>query len=861
MDDYPILLFPEPQKADRTKQQRPIPAPQRPSIQRQGERLAPMFARLKESFAVQRVSVVPSQSGIEPELVLVFETVGGVENFANAVKLISGFEWMGEIEADEIAPDEDFYFEDDQEKGLSGRLFLILSNQAALQQMLSLWNRYQADPDMRFQRGLTRFRDVFLCLKNIRRWSLEDRLADSAVLDVWREGIAHDPERMVTFEAELWFRSSENRRQDSVLSLRSLVEQLGGTIETQSVIPSIAYHSVLGKLPASAASTIIENPDVELFSCDSIMFLRPTGQLSAGRDVVASSLDDCDATTEDMPSGEPIVAILDGLPLENHQLLSGRIVVDDPDDWASQYPVIDRQHGTAMSSLVVHGDLNNDSQPLQSPVYVRPIMKPINWFSSPRPEEIPENILFVDFIHNAIRRIADPGSSEVRRSIKIVNLSIGDVSRHFLQTMSPLARLLDWLSYKYRILFVISAGNQKRNIVTGMSHSEFRELDSEEQESIVVKKIYEDARHRKLLSPAESINGITVGSLHFDYSADYHLGTQVELFESSLPSPVSAFGSGYRQSVKPDLIHIGGRIVHDEVPSSSEPHYAVSPRKVAPGNCVAAPSSISAETNKSHYCSGTSNSAALVSRAAENLYRTISEIFSGQAPEQNRSFFEIPILKALLVHGCTWDEVGERLADILNDDFDARKIRRAISRWVGYGFPDFEKVTQCTNERVTLIGCGSLNDGEAHIYKLPLPPSLNARREWRKLTVTLAWLSPTEAATQRYRGAQLWFDFEDGKKSRDKLKNKLQVTGTDTDGHATKRGTVQHEVFEGESAVTVSDGDQLQIKVNCRKDAGRIISPVPYGLVVSFEVAEGIDIGVYEEIQERLAAPVGIAAV
>ena len=31
-----------------------------------------------------------------------------------------------------------------------------------------------------------------------------------------------------------------------------------------------------------------------------------------------------------LPIGEPIVAILDGLPLENHRLLQGRLVVDDP---------------------------------------------------------------------------------------------------------------------------------------------------------------------------------------------------------------------------------------------------------------------------------------------------------------------------------------------------------------------------------------------------------------------------------------------------------------------------------------------------------------------------------------------------
>jgi hypothetical protein len=116
------------------------------------------------------------------------------------------------------------------------------------------------------------------------------------------------------------------------------------------------------------------------------------------------------------------------------------------------------------------------------------------------------------------------------------------------------------------------------------------------------------------------------------------------------------------------------------------------------------------------------------------------------------------------------------------------------------------------------------------------------------------------STTQRYREAQLWFDFEDGKKSREKLSGKLRVTGIDSDSDATRRGTVQHEVFEGESAVAISDGDTLQIKVNCRKDARKIETPVAYGLVVSLEVAEGVNLPIYNEIRTRIAPAVEIRA-
>ncbi|HEV3387323.1 MAG TPA: hypothetical protein VG097_21065 [Gemmata sp.] len=35
--------------------------------------------------------------------------------------------------------------------------------------------------------------------------------------------------------------------------------------------------------------------------------------------------------------GDPVVALLDGVPVENHATLAGRLVGDDPDNQANQY--------------------------------------------------------------------------------------------------------------------------------------------------------------------------------------------------------------------------------------------------------------------------------------------------------------------------------------------------------------------------------------------------------------------------------------------------------------------------------------------------------------------------------------------
>jgi hypothetical protein len=865
MAELPLLLFPSPRPADRTKRKTPITPPRMPSAVRQGERLSPVFKQLQSSFNARCAELQQTPSGIDPEQVLVIETIGNIENFASAVKRIPGLEWMGEIEAEEIAPDEDFYFEKTPEKELSGRLYLVMSNQTALMQMLALWSRYQADTSMTFQHGLTKFRDVFLHLKDIRRWGVEDRLAEREIFEAWKDDLEGDyGQRTVKFEAELWFRESHEKRMKSQSLVAQLIQELGGNVISQCMISSIAYHSILGEIPARVALEILERPEVDLIKCENIMVFRPTGQMATGKGPIEGDISDCSSPPGNLPSGDPIIAVFDGLPLENHNLLSGRLIVDDPDGWSSEYPAIDRQHGTAMTSLIALGDLNENPELLSRPLYVRPIMKPNpSDPNSPRSECVPEEILVVDYIHRAVKRIMEGEGDDaaVAPSVRIINLSIGDRFRHFSQIMSPLARLLDWLSVEHNLLFVISSGNHGEPIETGISSRDFEGLTNSEREGRVVRKLYEDARHRKLLSPAESINGLTVGAIHHDFSNVGSIGHLVDVFESSLPSPVSAFGSGYRRSIKPDLLFHGGRVLYSQSLGSGNSSLELRPRRSAPGNKVAAPSFHSGELNKSQFCCGSSNSAALISRAGSICYDYLDTIFSEQSTYHDFATYSIPLLKAMLVHGCSWNDMGVRLNDLLKTSAkNNSQLKKWISSWVGYGVPDIQKVLGCNEQRATLLGFGQLNDEEAHAYSLPLPPSLNAQREWRRLTVTLAWLSPVSSNTQRYRNAQLWFDFEDGKQSRVKLSGKLSVSGIDSDSYSTRRGTVQHEIFEGENAVAILDGDTLQIKVNCRKDAHKIINPVAYGLVVSLEVAEGIDLPIYNEIREKVVNPIGVRA-
>ena len=164
--------------------------------------------------------------------------------------------------------------------------------------------------------------------------------------------------------------------------------------------------------------------------------------------------------------------------------------------------------------------------------------------------------------------------------------------------------------------------------------------------------------------------------------------------------------------------------------------------------------------------------------------------------------------------------------------------------------PNIGRVAECTKERITLIGLGALKKEKGDIFKLPLPVDFSTRLLKRKLTVTLAYLSPIAADKQAYRSAQLWFTVDDGEK-------RLVPDRQNTEWQAARKGTLQHEIFTGEGPIVWND-DDLIIKVNCKQEAGKFKEAIPYCLFVSFEVAEGFDIDLYTDVTAKIRQRVQI---
>lgn len=850
MTQKPLLFFPSKEEATRSKLNGGGGNYSYPSSARQGQRLSPMFQQLSNSLNAQNVRIQQAAIGLDPEQVLVFEIIGSVEDFAKSVAKIEGFEWLGEIEIEDIAPDNEFYpinnSRQREDKPMNGRLYLVFTNITAMNQLLSLWNLWVNTPNFDCKQGIHRgkakFKEVFKLLKNIRKWDVQDRFEESHILELWEETLQINPDQVIRFEIELWYRSNPIKRNESFQSVSRLVHEVGGQIITSCDIPEIHYHAILAELPAIEIRNILANSNTALIKCEYIMYFKPSGQIVMNDDYSAEDMQNIEEENNlPLPTGNPVIAIFDGFPLSRHEVLDGRLIIDDPDNMEAYYQVEERKHGTAMCSLIVRGDLNSNEEPLPTPLYVRPIMRPCDFG---RVEFVPNDSLLIDTIHRAVKRMFE-GENEIEavaNNVKIINLSIGDKDRLFYNLMSPWGKLLDWLSYKYNILFIISTGNHPDKIHLNISQVEFERLDTIEKEKIILHERLNNGRNFRIMSPSESINNLTVGALHADNATFLLTERRINPYTTILPSTYTAIGGGYRRAIKPDLVNIGGRLMYN-LHNDGEIILTPSSYKVPPGLKVAAPDNT---LNKTIYETGTSNAAALTTRSGYYCYQVLEELMNDTGINIPSNIIAI-LIKAMLVHGCSWSGIEEEIERRLEIS-DRQELQKIKMKLLGNGFPDINKVKECTEQRATVIGFGELNEEEAHVYNLPLPPSLASQTVKRRLTITLAWFSPISPTTQRYRTSRLWFE----------ANNQLVSNRVSANWQAVRRGTLQHEIFEGSNATAFIDGESINIKINCSKDANSFLDRIPYALLVSMEVAEGIDLPIYQEIKERITIPVAI---
>ncbi len=548
---------------------------------------------------------------------------------------------------------------------LRGKLFLCMSNQDGIEQLLRLWRKYKNNGV--FERGTTPWRDVFDCLHNIRYWNENDRLEESNILQNLRNDAKIQTEN-ISFELEFWYKENEEKRKIAERNIREIVQERGGNVGEVKFYQKhdVKIHLAKVNLPPNEVQLALNGQFNKLFKNDNIKFFRPSGQNSLNINSQGGFSSARDFNRVEKNNKPPIIAMLDGLPLQNHEALSEKLTIDDPDDFQSSYPSTSRLHGTSMASLICNGDLEIEEKPLERKIYVRPILKnhPIM-----NVEEIPSDLFFEDIIERSVRRMFEETGDipPMASNVKIINLSVGHKSRWFYKNMTSGGRLLDYLSWKYKVLFLVSAGNFLDNIQIENNNSTNEDLTKS-----IIKKIMGDHRLRKIIMPADSINSITVGATHTDNVSEFNIGNRIDILPSGKGtlSPISSIGYGFKNSIKPDVLLPGGRQLYNNVRDSSpsQKEYEINKSNKPPGQKVAIPS------NKYSYTRGTSNANALASRSAGLIFEML---------EKNK--FNIPngnyavVLKTLLVHSAKWGEAKESFP---------KASKKDLPRYLGFGIPN-----------------------------------------------------------------------------------------------------------------------------------------------------------------------------
>ncbi len=790
---------------------------------------------------------------MDPSLVVVLDLAGSVRDFHKAVTKVEGLEFLAEMVADDTEPDDDFYMTEGKKgrtnKTVPHSLYLVMSNATAIDQMLSLFKRWQEDPTTTFERGLGRFKAVFAQLVDLRRWGPEDRVRETGLLDHWRETIAmisQSDSSPVRVEIELWYHHDRGRRVDAERTITQILDDCGGRLVSRARIEEIGYHALLAALPRKQVEDVVsQGPQaIRLLTAENVMFVSPFRPMSISSPL-PSETGSASFPAEGPSDLKPRIALLDGLPFQNHDALAGRLIVDDADDVTGGYQIAARSHGTAMASLIIHGDLSDPGEPLDRPVYVRPIMRAQDTASGQPTESVLPDTLFVDLLHRAVRRlfIGESGRQAWAPSVRLINLSIGDRARPLVRRMSPAGRLLDWLALEFNVLFIVSAGNYDTPIPLPRDAA----TDTIRARSAAEQAVHGTGILRSILPPGDSMNALTVGAVHADAApAPPESATAWDLTAPGAPALYSATGPGVSRSVKPDLYHVGGRLlfarplpVSDGTPSSSGGTVDLEVARTGrtgPGVQVAAPSD-GGRTNRTTFDCGTSHAAALVTREASSLF----DILEAGPGEGVRAFpdalFHPLLVRALLAHSCSWGDWGKELAP--------QSSRGARTALFGYGRLDPDVARGAVNRAVVVAG-NEIGIDERHTYELPLPLSIRSKAEWRRFVITLAYWAPTTHGLQTYRAAKVYFDTPDTK-----LAGGDRV---DADHHAVRRGSLQHEVIDGGRSMNFDDGATFPIHVDCMRDGQKSgdIGRIRYALVVSIETAATTSSTIHDEVHAGL---------
>lgn len=329
-------------------------------------------------------------------------------------------------------------------------------------------------------------------------------------------------------------------------------------------------------------------------------------------------------------------------------------------------------HATFIASTIQYGNsLNNISSSTDHR------FKFIDIIAMPNGDETfgPTDSLSEDDLMEIIEDVME----KYAHSTKIWNLSLGIEDKTCTGTMSDLGIFLDYIQDRYNVQVFVSCGNiNKLPLRNWPPQSGLGE-------------------HDRLISPADSVRAVTVGSVAlFDSSSS--------IVKYNEPSPFSRRGPGANYIVKPDVVDYGGNL------STTYSINGLGVKGLDPnGNVI--------EGN------GTSYSTPRTLQKFASIYEEMMEP-------------DMLLAKAMLIHSARMN--SRELIDEKPDNI----------KYYGFGIPsaNVEEILQCSEDEVTLVFKQKITQGShLEMYDFPYPKSLIKGNKYiGEIGMTLAYLPPLD---------------------------------------------------------------------------------------------------------------------
>lgn len=184
-----------------------------------------------------------------------------------------------------------------------------------------------------------------------------------------------------------------------------------------------------------------------------------------------------------------------------------------------------RRHGTFVASSILFGS--------QFDGKVQESAKSFKLFDViAMPNSDPKMGLTETLSETDLYTLIDEVMKDYSDKIKIWNISLGTKSLVIDNKVSDLAIFLDYAQEKYKVQFIVAAGNYKSQPLRTWPSQILSQID-------------------RITSPADSVRSISVGSI----ASKSNINSLVKVNE---PSPFSRKGPGANYMIKPDIVDFGG---------------------------------------------------------------------------------------------------------------------------------------------------------------------------------------------------------------------------------------------------------------------------------------------------------------